>query len=142
MSHSVKHNSRGDTIVEVMIAMVVLTLILGAAYAISSRALKTARSSQERGEALKIAESQVENIKAKAAAGDDPSLFSAANFCFNPIATISTDNCTFNGLYRVSISSTTTNPTQQFIVTVQWDSLDSANVDQVVMRYRVLNETR
>jgi Tfp pilus assembly protein PilV len=57
-------NSVGDTIVEVLLAVIVVGGVLAAAYVSSSRSLNANRASQERGEALKYVESQVEKIKA------------------------------------------------------------------------------
>lgn len=130
----------GDTIVEVMISVVVLSLVVGGAYSVANRSLKMGRQAQERSEALKLAESQLENIKAKAATATDPALFSASGFCFNPTDTITTSNCLFNNLYRVSIDSDPVGASYQFNITVEWDSLGLTATEQIVMRYRVLNE--
>ncbi len=56
-------NQAGDTIVEVLIAMAVLGAILVGGYAIATSSLNRVRASQERGEALRIAESQVEALR-------------------------------------------------------------------------------
>ena len=133
-------SQRGDTIVEVMIAAVVLTLIIGAAYSIASRSLKAGRQAQERSEALKIAEGQAETIKAKAASGSDPGIFTAANFCFDTSGTRTDTACTFSQLYRVSINSTPSDLTRQFNVSVEWDSIGGLGKEQIVINYRVLNE--
>lgn len=61
-----QRNQRGDTIIEVMIAIAVVGMVLGASYRIANRALQTGRFAQEQTEALKIAESQVEKLKYKA----------------------------------------------------------------------------
>lgn len=56
-------SKRGDTIVEVLIAVAVLGLIIAAGFAIANRSLRGVRRAQERSEALKIAERQIERIK-------------------------------------------------------------------------------
>lgn len=56
---------KGDTIIEVLIAIAVLGSIITGSYAIATRSLNGVRISQERGEALKIAESQIEIIKGR-----------------------------------------------------------------------------
>ncbi len=53
----------GDTIIEVMLAMALVGMSLGVSYGIANRAISTGRSAQERSEALKLAESQLELIK-------------------------------------------------------------------------------
>lgn len=57
------YKQRGDTIIEVMLAMAVIGMVLGVAYGIANRSVAIGRSAQERSEALKFAESQVELIK-------------------------------------------------------------------------------
>lgn len=54
---------RGDTIVEVLLAMAVVGMVLGVAFGIANRSVAVGRSAQERSEALKYAETQVELIK-------------------------------------------------------------------------------
>lgn len=131
---------QGDTLIEVMLAVVALSLVVGGTYSIATRNLRAGRQAQERGEAVKIAESQLENIKSKAVAANDPTLYSASDFCFNPTNTITFGNCTFNNRYRVSINSVATSVSQQFTVVVEWDGVGSAPVENVTVLYRVLNE--
>lgn len=134
-------NQLGDTIVEVMIAVLVLSLTIGGAYAIATRSLKASRQAQERGEAVKLAESQIENIKSQAAAGNG-AVFATQNFCFNP--GITTSNCQFSSLYNVNITSNTAGLDSNrhlFTVTVNWDSLSFQGRNQLTMYYRVINES-
>lgn len=63
---------RGDTIVEVMLAMAVVGMVLGVAYGITNRSVQVGRSAQERSEALKIAETQIELLKEYARSEDRP----------------------------------------------------------------------
>lgn len=60
-----KLRSAGDTIVEVMIALTVLMLIIGGGYSIATRSLNGVQVAQERSEATKIAEGQLEAIRWK-----------------------------------------------------------------------------
>lgn len=55
-------DERGDTIVEVMVSMSILALVLGTAYASSSRSLQTGTAAAQRNEALSYAQSQLEYI--------------------------------------------------------------------------------
>ena len=59
----IKKLARGDTIVEVLLAMVVISLVLGASYGIANRSLAIGRAAHEQTEALKIAETQIELLK-------------------------------------------------------------------------------
>lgn len=55
--------SRGDTIVEVMIALAVISLTVALSYATAQRSLRIGQRAQERTEALKVAESQLEALR-------------------------------------------------------------------------------
>jgi Tfp pilus assembly protein PilV len=57
-------NSAGDTIVEVLIAVAVASLVLVSAYATSNRSVHSIRDTQEQQEALTVASTQVELIRA------------------------------------------------------------------------------
>jgi hypothetical protein len=54
----------GDTIVEVLISIAILTLVLGGAYYTADRSYRNDQDSNEHTEALTIAESQVESLTA------------------------------------------------------------------------------
>ncbi|GAC1390684.1 MAG: hypothetical protein NVSMB46_00980 [Candidatus Saccharimonadales bacterium] len=55
-----KLRQTGDTIVEVLIAMAVISFALGATYVTANRSLQSTQQAQERSQATKIAESQAE----------------------------------------------------------------------------------
>lgn len=61
-----KLTQRGDTLIEVLIALVILGLVLVSAYSSTSRSLRSARQAQERSEATKLAEAQAERLKSLA----------------------------------------------------------------------------
>lgn len=70
MSNKIKKiTQRGDTIIEVLLAMTVIGLTLGISYGIANRAVLTGQLAQERTEALKLAESQIEIMKANISSG-------------------------------------------------------------------------
>ena len=89
----------GDTIVEVLIAILVVSAVLAGAYASAGNSLNGTRQAQERGEALKLAEGQLEQIKANVAAAKVPTNL----FCI--------DNTSGNAIVANS-------PTQRSITTV------------------------
>ncbi len=60
-------NQVGDTMVEVLLALLIVSSVIAASYVSADRSLSGTRQSQERGEALKAAESQVEQIKSNVA---------------------------------------------------------------------------
>lgn len=59
----VKLGNVGDTIVEVLIAIAILSVVLGGAYAIVNRSHTNIRQAQEHTEALKLGEEQLERLK-------------------------------------------------------------------------------
>jgi Tfp pilus assembly protein PilV len=105
-----KLNQKGDTIVEVLISMGVIATVLGAAYGISNRSLRIGRLSQERVEAVKLLETQLETLKSrvKTAKGDitkAPELNSATDFCYNAGVFSASSTClNINGLYNVRVT--------------------------------------
>src|SRR3989344_6687603 len=76
-------SNRGDTIVEVLLALTIVSSMLGGAYVLSNRSLSNSRGSQERGEALKIAEAQLERLKSSINNGNDDAFNSTNIFCMN-----------------------------------------------------------
>lgn len=63
MVNKFKLRERGDTIVEVMIALAILTLVLWGAYYTANQSYRNDRDSQEHTEATTVAETQVEGLK-------------------------------------------------------------------------------
>jgi prepilin-type N-terminal cleavage/methylation domain-containing protein len=72
-------NQRGDTLVEVLICMAVVGAVLSGAYVSASRSLRIGRQAQERTEAIKLAEQQLEGIRLTASGSDT----AAKNIMFN-----------------------------------------------------------
>ena len=79
-------NSRGDTIVEVMVSVAVLSVVLGTAYVASGRSLQTSTNAGLRNQALSYGQQQVELIKS--AANNDPTRYAtyegSTPFCVDP----------------------------------------------------------
>ena len=58
-----RKNERGDTIIEVLMCILVISMILAGAFASTNKNLQSVRDSQERAQAVKIAESQLERLR-------------------------------------------------------------------------------
>lgn len=71
VTKNTQSSQRGDTIVEVLIAIAVISLVLAGAYATTNRSLLATRAAQERSNALKLVESQLEQIKGMASSNPD-----------------------------------------------------------------------
>ncbi|CAN5448619.1 hypothetical protein BH10PAT3_BH10PAT3_8260 [soil metagenome] len=78
---SLHHSAqRGDTIVEVLIAMAVASSVLALTYVTMNRNLNITRASQERTEASKVVQGQIEALKARTDAGRT---LVSDNFCID-----------------------------------------------------------
>jgi type II secretory pathway pseudopilin PulG len=136
MSMSLKLKQRGDTIVEVLIAISVVSLVLTGAMAISNSSLKQIRGAQERSEAQAYAQSTVELLD-----GYTGAMGTALNdkclYIDNPAGSISaalkTDKkCEFS-IYKQLITYNQTD--KSYTVTVSWDGI-SGNQETLTLAYR------
>jgi type II secretory pathway pseudopilin PulG len=143
---------RGDTIVEVLISLTVVSLILSGAYVTTNRSLLATRSAQERSNALKLTEAQVEELKGVIATnpgavfgGGVPSPFCIYNNIVAGTLNVvpsSSANCTVNASgiattvepsFRLSI----TRSGNDFTIRTTWTNVRGSQTDQLQMKYRV-----
>lgn len=75
-------NNKGDTIIEVLIAILILSLVLTGAYSSSNQSLKMVTEAEQRTIALNIAQNQIEDLRAQAATPAFKS-YLTVNSCFN-----------------------------------------------------------
>ncbi len=72
---------RGDTIVEVLICVLIVSVVLGGAYTTTRQSSNGVRGSQEHAEALKLIQSQIEQLRT-GASNPAPNIFTTASpFC-------------------------------------------------------------
>lgn len=156
----------GNTIVEVLIALAIIGLVLAGAYATANRSVRITQQTQERTNATKIAEQQLESLRSIVVAnGDDKSeLFSTSEtFCINdgsadsritnvpgPIPPDEQDailasgagepypnECVQQEFYHISVDRDDTSADNpRFIVQVRWNRL-GGGVDQVKYIYGI-----
>lgn len=69
--HSHKLNQTGDTIVEVLIAIAVVSVVIVSSFTIANKSSIQIRAAQERSEGLKLAASAIETIKARPTAANN-----------------------------------------------------------------------
>jgi prepilin-type N-terminal cleavage/methylation domain-containing protein len=158
----VTRNQRGDTIVEVLVALTVIGMVLAGAYTTASRSLALTRISQERAEATKVAEGQVEAVKAAIATAGaiPPAVATGAQFCIDEssldiktgtsptlpalasavLAGVSTggiypDDCISRALYYPHIVFDAA--TNRFTATVRWERF-SGGFDEIQIIYGVV----
>lgn len=91
------NQQRGDTIVEVVIALTVLSLILGSSSVLAGRNTRTLQDSQEKSVALRLAQEQLEFLKTKVK--NDPTVLSSlvGAICMKNSSTTTTDCTDTNG---------------------------------------------
>jgi len=148
------HPERGDTIVEVLIAVAVVALILAGAYVATNRSLLATRSSQERVSALKLAEAQIEQIKGLA--GSDPDqLFTDSGpntspnpFCIakssglpvaanNPACTVDISGAPASAGTEPRFTISITRANNDFLLVERWEDVSGRVTDELQLRYRV-----
>lgn len=153
----------GDTIVEVLIALAIIGLVIAGAYATADSSTRIVRQAQERSDAVKVAESQLETIRSvNADAGSSSKrdkMFSGTDFCFSEVSNDihqyspgyslpahedsdgpevdgMLEDCKWNNHYYAHITYESTPDRSRFILTVRWARL-GGGVDEVVMPYGI-----
>lgn len=132
----------GDTIVEVVIAVAVVSSVLVGAFSLSSSSVRAIRDSEEHSEALQLLQGQVELIRA--AAGTQGTLFAfpLTKFCLGPALNHYPDtdpHCLANSRYKLSITGPAAPPaasTSTFNLQATWPAL-TGGYDTVYLSYRV-----
>ncbi len=149
MFASIIKKDSGDTIIEVLIAIAVVSSVLALTYVTMNRNLLLTRDAQERTEASKLAQGQIEAMKALSDAGVT---IPATPFCIasgtvtavsggSPIPDYTTDpfinypaECT-SGFYRFAIKRDAVD-VKLYRFYVRWDRVDGSSRNQVTMVYR------
>lgn len=143
----------GDTIIEVLIAVAVISMILAGAFVVVSHSTHAVRDSEEHAEALALLQGQVERLRSLAVSGNTavygPSIFcidSSNNvqtgFGYTSIPPLSGDSWSqypascrgVNTLYNESISYDSS--TQVFTFISRWDSVTNDR-SQVELFYKI-----
>lgn len=136
-------NTKGDTIVEVLLAIAVVSAVLGGAFVATNRSLNGVRQSQERGEALKLVEGQLERLKEAAATDTSGVVFTTPTdpFCLNDgLAVQSPGSAVCNqgpdGRYRLEIDrSPPDDDVYTFTASARWERL-GGGTNEVLIRYK------
>lgn len=148
LKNMLDQHARGDTIVEVLIALAVLGLAFSISYATANRSLIMARNAQEHSEALQYLDSQVE--LARADSGDDDLYDKTKTLCMDqatsdinygkPIPATSIF-CTVGERYKVSYTydNAPMNGVDQDVFTfkVTWDGIGTLGPQQETMSYKI-----
>jgi type II secretory pathway pseudopilin PulG len=143
----------GDTIVEVLLAIAVTSVVLAGAYVAVDRSMKATRSAQERGEAIKVAEAQIERLKYLNFNNSTTDIYQNGPFCITSTLTVrlitdvSNDSddpggCRSSERYIASITRDASSGTHQ--IRVLWKNVSGKNTvsaypgfDEIKMYYRI-----
>lgn len=138
----------GDTIVEVLIAITIVSLVLGGAYVTSNNSLKANRDAQEHGQAVALLQSEIEQLRSLVAnsggSGGQPFNF-AGPFCIDnseQVVAANSASCVMNsdGMPTTSQPEYTVSANRNgdtFTFTTSWPSIINAQTDQETMYYRI-----
>jgi type II secretory pathway pseudopilin PulG len=134
--HRVFSDVRGDTIIEVLIAIGIVSLVLTSAYALTNRNAQSAQKTQEQGQAQKLVESQIELMRGYSGTisnGDcllvsDTGVVTTASGA--PCANIAAASS--GATYKLTIETTNG---QLYKLTATWDAL-GGQTGNVTMYYR------
>jgi len=131
-------NQRGDTIIEVLIAVAIVSLVLTAAYALTNKNAAATQEVQEQAYAQKLVEQQVELLRSSVAPTGrgcynvtDGSFVAAATPppSPNPCA-ISNGGATYDLLITPPVSGST------YTVTAGWDTVSGSHAN-ITVYYKV-----
>jgi Tfp pilus assembly protein PilV len=158
----------GDTIIEVLIALLIIGTVLGGAFEISALSLRTQLASSHRSQALQIAQTQLEALKSQVATNSNyivgtSSITGASSVCMANNATTlvisgtTANNCVFDATGAANTSATppaftvdiknratgavAPNPWSQVEVNVTWpaDNLANSATDSLSLYYDFSN---
>ena len=130
-------SERGDTIVEVLITIVIVSSVLVGAYNVATRSSQSTQDASERSQALQIAQAQVEYLRTA-------HTIPATSQCFLGDATpngapaectISPNGAGTEPAFKVSIDQPTASNGNAYQVHVNWTALDSVPAN-VTLAYR------
>ncbi|HSX06133.1 MAG TPA: prepilin-type N-terminal cleavage/methylation domain-containing protein [Candidatus Saccharimonadia bacterium] len=129
-------NKRGDTIVEVLIAIAIVSLVLTAAYVISNKNTIAIQANQERIQAQHLVETQLEALRAQGVLNTTGDCFSSAGVEVNGAACTNFTEQGSGATYSATIKGPNSGVYQ---VSVKWSSLNgtTANDSDVTMYYRL-----
>jgi len=142
-----KLSQRGDTIVEVLISIGVVSLVLGGAFVVTNRSLQATREAQERQNSLKLVQGQLERLKSVVATTPD-SIFGSsapASYCItstNTVVASSNAACAvgpdgsptaIEPIFHLSVSRST----NTFTVKNVWANTHGDGQNNVEMEYRL-----
>lgn len=144
-------NQAGDTIVEVLVVVAVISLVLVVSFTTSNRSLKSIQDAQEHGVAQELVTSQIEELRTLAASTTDSNhnVFTyPSGFCVTAaldLSAASTAACkvdsgghatTDQPQYNIQVTRSSCGSGCLFTVQTTWPSIIDGSTNNVTMYYR------
>ena len=126
---------RGDTIVEVLIAISVVSLVLTSVYALTNKNVRSTQEVQEQNYAQKLAEQQVELLRAAATKPTGTNCFDPATGATMPSTSVVCKPIVGNATYAVAVTDDLTS-TGKYMIQITWDKL-GGGTSKVTVYYKV-----
>ncbi len=140
MFKRLRRNQRGDTIIEVMIAIAVVSLVLVTAYVATRHSLQTVQDTQEHSEALQLLQSQIEFIRGSHTAPPQGGCFykdATSNHSSGDADCTVDATGTKGGRYTIAVTSKTdSRGLITYTAKATWDSLVQQGEDNVTLYYQ------
>lgn len=143
-----RQRQRGDTLVEVLICVLIVSIVLMGAYVTTQRSSRGIRNSQEHAEALKLVQSQLEQVRADAE-DDTPQVFMAGQpFCMvagAPVSGANAPQCSQDNTgapttgqpqYKLSVTRVDSGDAGLFTVQAEWDDINGGT-GRETLHYRL-----
>jgi prepilin-type N-terminal cleavage/methylation domain-containing protein len=138
---------RGDTLVEVLICVMIVSLILGGAYVTTHRSSLAIRNSQEHSEALKLVQAQLEQLRENAGRETTTVFTGQTPFCMieGDVVNGASPSCKQNSsgqqaesepVYTMTIDRRTVGNGALFAVKAEWASI-RGGMTQETIYYRL-----
>lgn len=131
---------RGDTIIEVLMSIAIIGLVLTASFNMVSKSTNVSTTTQERTEALKYSESQIEQMKSMSGAAREGLLAQITSFCLDAGVVFSSTNsiCQKSFFSIVVTPGTAADSSKFFTVKTSWTPIGGkdSNKNEVKLVYR------
>lgn len=144
-------NEQGDTIVEVLLAIVIVSAVLTGAFVVISKNSQQVRDSEEHAQALQLLQGQVEQVRTILACGEDATcptnasalLAQTGTFCIDSVTKLqvanhghSPDPCHNGSFYDISITHDGTDR-NLYHFNIDWPSVYGSSNSNVQLAYRM-----
>lgn len=130
-----KLDQRGDTIVEVLIAIAIVSLVLTSAYALTNKNVRATQEVQEQSYAQKLVEQQVELLRAANPKPSTTGCFDPSNGGVAPLISATCRPTVGNLTYNLEVAPDAVT-TGKYRIRATWDTLGGRTA-QVTVYYKV-----